>query len=209
LTIKSLFFDFGNVLAFFDHRKACRKLAEFSNRNFSGEAIYQELFQLGGLENQYDRGDISSESFIEKIRETFHLSASEGEIENAWCDIFSFNHPIIDLLSTLKNNQYPLFLASNTNPLHYRWFKTQYARELSILDDEIISFKVGFRKPERGFFNACLERAGVPAAECVFIDDKPDFIEAAQKTGMNGIQFTSSTDLVADLEKLGIKTYPY
>jgi glucose-1-phosphatase len=202
--MKSLFFDFGNVLAFFDHHKACRQLAGLSNGKFSEYEIYNQVFQTDGLEQQYDRGEISTSEFIDAIKHSFNLSAQPGKIEQAWCDIFSLNDGMIEILKKLKNEQVPLFLASNTNQLHYNWIKTKYANELSVFDDEVISFKIGFRKPERGFFEYCLKIAGMQPSECVFIDDRSDFIDAAREVGLNGLLFTSTIDLEADLEKIAV-----
>jgi len=41
---KCIIFDFRNVIAFFDHRKACRQLAKLTNGRFSENDIYNELF---------------------------------------------------------------------------------------------------------------------------------------------------------------------
>jgi len=200
-----LFFDFGNVIAFFDHRKACRQLAMFSNGMFTDTEIYDELFQAGGLEQRFDRGKISSEKFINEIDLKFNLSASAGEIEHAWCDIYSLNDPIIELLLNLKDKGYQLFLASNTNELHYRWIKEKYACELSVFGDEVVSFKIGFLKPEKEFFEYCVDRSGVPSSQCIFIDDRLDFVKVACEIGLSGICYSSISFLLNELREHRVK----
>jgi HAD superfamily hydrolase (TIGR01509 family) len=205
---QGLFFDFGNVLAFFDHRKACGRLALLSNGRFTENGIYAELFKPGGLEQQYDCGEISTGHFMAEIERIFNLSAEPRAIEQAWCDIFALNDPIIELLHQLKDRNYRLFLASNTNPLHYKWIKEKYAEELSLFDGEIISFQIGFRKPEKGFFEACVQRSGIPSSQSVFIDDRLDFVQAAREVGLEGVCYTSIPDLTDDLEALGVTVKP-
>ncbi|MGR9117674.1 MAG: HAD family hydrolase [Gammaproteobacteria bacterium] len=153
---KCVIFDFGNVIAFFDHRKACRKLSKLSNDQFTEDEIYNELFQTGGLEQKYDRGEITSEKFLNEIKQKFEILASIEEIQTAWCDIFFPNKLVIDLLKRLKQKQHRLMLASNTNELHYQWIKERFADALALFDAEIISFKIGFRKPELEFFDHCI-----------------------------------------------------
>jgi len=53
----------------------------------------------------------------------------------------------------------------------------------------IISADAGCRKPERRIFEIALERLGVPARECVFIDDSVQNLDAASGAGMNTILF--------------------
>jgi HAD superfamily hydrolase (TIGR01509 family) len=97
------------------------------------------------------------------------------------------NDQLIEVLYKLKANQHRLFLASNTNELHYNWINEKYTDELSIFNDEVISFKFGFRKPEREFFEYCVERSGVLSSECIFIDDRLDFVNVARKVGLLGV----------------------
>lgn len=202
---KCVIFDFGNVIAFFDHRKACRQISKLSNNQFTENEIYDDLFQTGGLEQQYDRGEITSEKFLNEIKQRFKISANIEEIQTAWCDIFFANKLVIDLLQRLKQKPYRLMLGSNTNELHYNWFKRQFADALALLDEEIVSFKIGFRKPELEFFDHCLKRSGVRASECVFIDDRLEFVETARKLGLQGIWYTSIDQFPYLLEEVGIQ----
>ena len=205
MLIKCVIFDFGNVIAFFDHRKACRQISKLSKNQFTEEEIYCDLFKMDGLEQQYDRGEIASDKFLNAIKQKFKISASIEEIQNAWCDIFFPNKLVIDLLKRLQQKQTRLMLASNTNELHYKWLKKQFAEALSLFDEEIVSFKIGYRKPELPFFDHCLERSGFRASECVFIDDRQEFVNVASQLGMKSIWYTSIEQFPAFLEEVGIQ----
>lgn len=205
MTPKSLIFDFGNVIAFFDHRKACRQLSKLSKGKISETEIYDDLFSPGGLENQYDRGAISTDTFINEIKRRYKITSERSEIERAWSDIFFLNSVMIEIIKRLKDKGYRLILASNTNELHYNWFKDKFANELILFDHEVISFKIGFRKPEKEFFSYCIERSGVQPIECVFIDDRLDFVKIARELGANGIWYTSIHYFPHDLAALDIK----
>ncbi|MCI1732642.1 MAG: HAD-IA family hydrolase [Prevotella sp.] len=50
--------------------------------------------------------------------------------------------------------------------------------------------------------NHSLNKFDVKAAECVFIDDKPENIEGCKTVGMNGIVFKNSNQLKHELDKL-------
>jgi len=98
---------------------------------------------------------------------------------------------MIELLERLKNKKYKLILASNTNELHYDWFKKQFEEALALFEDEVISFKIEYRKPEKEFYDYCVERSGYKALQCVFIDDRLDFINVARGMGVKSIWYTS------------------
>jgi putative hydrolase of the HAD superfamily len=66
------------------------------------------------------------------------------------------------------------------------------------------SYQLGIAKPDPAIYHAVLDRLGLPAGETLFIDDKPENIEAARKLGMAGVVFTNIDNLREDLVKAGI-----
>lgn len=66
----------------------------------------------------------------------------------------------------------------------------------------VISGEVGLRKPEPGIYLLALDRLGVPASACVFVDDLPHNVEAARDLGMAAIHHTDSAATIAELERL-------
>ena len=61
---------------------------------------------------------------------------------------------------------------------------------------------VGMRKPEPAIYALTLERLGLPAEACAFVDDLEVNVAAAQKAGMQGIVFRDTASAVAELEAL-------
>ena len=204
MAIKCLCVDFGNVIAFFDHQQACNELAKLSKERFTGNELYNDLFQESGLEQKYDNGSITTNQFIKMIKKKYKLKGRSKKIKNIWCDIFSKNNLMIELLQRLTNHRYDLILASNTNELQYKWFKKKFKNELNIFKEEVISFQIKHCKPERAFFEECIQKSGFKACECIFIDDRSEFVNAATDAGMKGIKYTSIEVLLKDLEKLGV-----
>jgi len=149
--IECVIFDFGNVIANFEHMDACDALARLSPKGWDGTRIYAEIFKEGGLENDYDSGKKTTRKFLDALREKFGIDADDQTIESAWGNIFRPNERIIELIPKLHSMAYRLVLASNTNDIHYRWFKRQFP-VLEFFDETVLSFEIGHRKPEREFF---------------------------------------------------------
>jgi 2-haloacid dehalogenase len=61
--------------------------------------------------------------------------------------------------------------------------------------DVVISSSVGLCKPDRRIFDLALDRFGVAARDCLFIDDIAANVAGAQAAGIAAVQFTSAADL--------------
>ena len=73
-------------------------------------------------------------------------------------------------------------------------------------DDLCVSAFHGFIKPQPEIYRCALEKFGVLAEECVFIDDVPANIEAALNIGMKGIVFHDDVkELRRKLAQMDIK----
>src|SRR6185295_3858024 len=86
-SMKTVIFDFGNVVAFFDHWKASRQLAYLAKDPVPESTVYQMVFETS-LEAKFDCGMIPAREFIERLRTDLGLASSNDAIVKAWCDIF-------------------------------------------------------------------------------------------------------------------------
>ncbi len=202
MSIQAIVFDFGNVVAFFDHRLTTNRLAPHAG--ISADAIHAYLFG-GTLEDEYESGGLSTEDFLSRVRQNCRLSCPDEIIATAWADIFQPNHEVCALLPGLKQQRFRLLLASNTNELHARQFGPQFARELEYFDALVLSHEIGIRKPQAAFFEHCRRLADCPPEACVFIDDLPANVAGARACGWHGIVYTGIADLRAQLAALGIE----
>ncbi len=198
--IKTIIFDFGNVIGFFSHRLASGRLAYYAG--VPAETMHRFLFG-GGIEDDIDAGKISVAELLSKVREKFSLRCTDEFLELALADMFWPNREVCDLIPRLKS-RHRLLLGSNTNELHTRRFKKQFAETLSHFDGLVLSYEIQICKPEARFFEYCQQLAQAEPGECLFIDDMPANIAGAQAFGWNGILYQDYSDLVGRMEALGI-----
>ncbi|HKH70426.1 MAG TPA: HAD family phosphatase [Vicinamibacterales bacterium] len=185
---RCIVFDFGNVIALFDHMVACQQLASLSRPTRDPHDVYERIFKTS-LEEDYDCGRLSTAAFVERLRRDLQLDASDEAIARAWCDIFTPNPAIEEVIVREKRRGTRLVLASNTNELHYQWFSRAFDRVLELFDEQVLSFRVGGRKPELRFFDACIRAAGRTAHDIIYIDDRPDYVAAAAALGMQAVVY--------------------
>jgi FMN phosphatase YigB (HAD superfamily) len=183
--MQSLVLDLGNVLAFFDHRRACRQIASLARPGTTEDAVFDLLFHQP-LERQYDTGEITTRAFIAALRSAFGITARDEAIAEAWSDIFEPNDDLTGQLPTLKAAAKTLVLASNTNELHFARIGSIMPGAIALFDSTVLSFELGIRKPSVQFFERVIAATGGPAGACVYVDDRPDFVAAADALGMRG-----------------------
>ena len=194
---RCLIFDFGNVIAFFDHHKAAAQLARLAVGPVEPQIIYDALFG-SPLENDFGSGRITSVEFLARLRSSLNLRGPEIEIATAWNDIYQPNQSIAVLVKSAKRHGIRLVLGSNTNALHYEWFRPAFAATLDLFDAEVLSFRIGCRKPDARFYEACLRACpNVRPQDCLYIDDRADFIDAAAAWGLPGIVYEPGTGIEA------------
>jgi putative hydrolase of the HAD superfamily len=198
--IKTVVFDFGNVIGYFDHQLTLKRLTAHSD--LSADALLA-AFNWSQLEDNYESGRLSTAEFLQRLRTIGQLRCADELLAEAWSDIFWPNPEVCALLPVLKP-RYRLLLGSNTNDLHARQFRRQFAEPLRYFDALVLSHEIGVRKPRAGFFQHCQELAQCAPEECLFIDDLPANVAGAKALGWQGIVYTGIDDLRARLAALGI-----
>ena len=61
---------------------------------------------------------------------------------------------------------------------------------------------VGTRKPEPRIYAITLERLGLPAEQCVFVDDLEVNVSGARRAGMHGVHFRDTAQAIAEIDAL-------
>lgn len=198
--IQAVLFDFGNVIGFFDHRRATRRFAPLSRL---GEDEMYSIIYDGELEHRFESGMMAGDEFIAEVIGLIGYRGEPAQFRADFVEIFTRNPPVIGLIPRLKS-RYRLVLASNTNPLHSAHFRVTFADVLQHFDALGMSFEAKVRKPAPGFFLHCFKLAGCQPEECVFIDDIEANVDGARAVGAQTVHYHPTTDLAAELTRLGV-----
>lgn len=198
--IKTIVLDFGNVVAFFDHRRASRRLAEYGD--LALDDLHLRLFG-SPLDVDYEAGRLDTPAFVRAARAACRLRCSEEEFVRAYPDIFWPNPDVAVLVPRLKPD-HRLLLLSNTNDLHARQFRQQFRETLAHFDGLVLSHEVGVRKPAPAIYAHAQRLAGCRPDECLFVDDLPANVEGARAFGWHGLVYTEIDALLRGLAELGV-----
>ncbi len=65
--------------------------------------------------------------------------------------------------------------------------------------------KLGQTARRKFLTGAAAATAGAAPGDCVFVDDRPDFVEGARATGMAGVTYRSGLDIEGALRAEGLQ----
>jgi putative hydrolase of the HAD superfamily len=60
---------------------------------------------------------------------------------------------------------------------------------------------VGMRKPDPDIYTLTLDRLGLPATSCLFLDDLDVNVEAARQLGMTAVHFQDNAQAIAEIDR--------
>lgn len=198
--IKTVIFDLGNVLVNFNAIKSGKRFAKHCNVPF--EKVWEHFF-ISKTEKAYTRGKLTSRQFYKFSCQALDVPVDYKTFAHYWNDIFWENKGMDALLRDLKKN-YPLYLISNTNELHFSHLKKKF-KILRHFKKLFPSHEVGHRKPEPQIYKKVLKKIGYKPQDTVFVDDVVKFVEGARAVGMHAVQFRTPQGLKRDLRRLGVK----
>lgn len=200
-----LIFDYGNVIAFFDYLRAWGKFGH--GLGMTGPEL-RELLERRGfaeLHRRFECGQMAPKEFAESLMAMGGFETAYSDFVEIWQDIFWLNEPVTRLIGFLKSSGYTLLLGSNTNVIHSTYFRRKFVPPFDQFDRLVLSHEVGHMKPDRRFYDACVNVANVPAASCVFIDDLPENVEGARQAGLESIHYLTTETLIDQLRRLGVE----
>ena len=130
------------------------------------------------------------------------LHAAADYIINHW------NEPIVPIEGTaevvrqLKARGYALYLLSNASVRQHGYWRDIPGSEC--FSGTVISADLHLLKPEAAIYQALFDKFDLTPANCIFVDDLPLNVEAAQNAGMQGIVFYDAQQLRSELQKRGV-----
>ena len=197
---KVIAFDLGRVLFDFDYNIALNKIKD--KINVPIERVIGELFENDfGL--SFEKGLVTADKFYSHFKDTFGAALTYEYFVDIWCKIFSPKDEMIDLVRRLKAD-YPVYLISNINELHFDYLYQKYPQVFSLFKGLILSFKVKSVKPESLIYQTLRDTAEVEYEDIIYIDDRKDLITKAKNFNLQCLQFTGFDQLLKDLKNLGI-----
>jgi 2-haloacid dehalogenase len=186
MTVKKFLFDLGNV--FFDWNPERVLKPIFNDDERMNFFINNISFPL--LDTRCDAGitiEIAVNDAIKKFPDF------ENEIKlyypNHGNMVGGFFQKTVDIFYKVKELNYPCYILSNWSAETYEGMEEKYPF-LNDFEGKIISGRDFLIKPDPAIYELAISRFDLVPQETLFIDDRLDNIEAAQKLNFQTIHLT-------------------
>lgn len=203
--IKNILFDLGGVLIELHPAHTYAGLTTLAG----SRAAYQQALQHWNAQQLFENietGAISETAFLEGLRQGLPFPATDEQLIMAWNAML---HPIpasgIQLVQTLQEQGFGVYLLSNTNSIHLRDFRAIALAQHGIKDFDALfdgayySHLIEARKPHAEAFQRVADLAGLVPSETLFIDDNAPNLVGARAVGMHTLHHPPNSDIAVHL----------
>jgi epoxide hydrolase-like predicted phosphatase len=188
-----LLIDWGGVLT----TSMMGSFDAFSVREGLGEHAVRTAFRDGSEARQalidLENGGIPLDEFERRLADALHVRPDDLA-QRLTADV----RPDTAMLAAVRRYHdagIRTALVSNS------WRRTDYG-ELPDFDVVVLSQEIGIRKPDERIYTIALERLGLPAESCVFVDDLGGNLKPAKALGMTTIRHETAANTLPELDRL-------
>jgi 2-haloacid dehalogenase len=200
MTIGAVIFDFGNVLVGWDPENLYRKLIpDAAERKAFLTHVCSPAWNL-----EQDRGRPWAEAIRLLCDEHPQHASLIHAFYDRWDEMVSGpvaeGHDLLDRVVAAGIPAYGLtnWSAETFEPRRAQWPHLRHFKYIAI------SGHLKMVKPEPEIYHHLLERIGLPAENCLFIDDSARNIEAAERIGIKALHFRNDGSALAQARALGL-----
>lgn len=149
---------------------------------------------------QYETGQIETEKdFCEILGQQLEIDGTHirTTFQNARASLQP-NHQLVDFIRELKRTTgIAVYAMSNIPRSDIDYLQREHPATMDIFDQMFASGLAGVRKPNPDFFKIVIEKSKLVPGRMIFVDDKTENVDAAQRVGLYGVRF-EGTDALCD-----------
>jgi putative hydrolase of the HAD superfamily len=203
MATRFVYFDLGNVLLNFDHRRGARQMAEVAG--VSEEQVWETVF-AADFQSRFEAGAISGDEFFDEFCRTTKTTPDRNALMFAAGAIFELNTAIVPVVAQLQSAGYRTGVLSNTCEWHWQYcIDGRYAMLPGAFEQVVLSYEARSMKPDAEVYRVAIEAAGVAPNEIFFVDDRADNVAGAVAAGIDAVLFTSASQCAAELKRRGLE----
>jgi HAD superfamily hydrolase (TIGR01509 family) len=197
-------FDLGKVLVDVDYNLAAWKVASCCKAPPTFTIFELARFlSHSSLLSRFETGLLRSKQFYQEIAAATGYSGTLEEFFHDFGDIFTPIEPMIEFQAVLRRRGIPTYIFSNTNEIAARQIRRSFPF-FAGFDGYILSYEHGVMKPNAGLYDVVEHQCGRRGAEVLYLDDRPENIDAGATRGWQVILHESPDKSLAAASRLGL-----
>jgi len=193
--MKTILFDIGNVLLFFDFSRTLTKLG--IDTTSPPTELIEDFF---ALRDRVEKGELRGDAFLEEVTALTKYTGGIDALRDAYCDIFTPNEKMWETLRSIAGSAQTV-LFSNTSDVHMKFIRQRYP-DFALFDNAVLSYEVGASKPHSPMYRDAIDRVGADPEQTFYIDDLLTNINTGEDFEFTCHHYQSDRHdaLVADLD---------
>lgn len=203
--IQATFWDCGGVFLTngWDHGERHRVIEHFGLDCDEFERRHPEA------NDAWERGRITIQEYLRQTVFYVPREFSQEEFISRMRGVSRVLYPeMIDFLRNLRMRRIPgnsvaIYLLSNESRELMAYRIPTFGLD-GLFDAYLVSAYIGLRKPEEAFYRCALDIAQCEPAECIFVDDREENLQGAERLGIRGLRMTTPTETIEKLTALGV-----
>lgn len=196
---RKVVFDVGNVLIRWDPRLLYRQFfAERAKMDWFMQNVCTAAWNL-----EQDRGRPWAEAVAEFVARHPEWEREIKAYDERWHEtVPGAIEDSVFVLEELKGKGEPVYAITNFS--HEKWAECLIRFPfLQSFDGVVVSAHERLLKPDPAIYRVLLERYGLQAEDCIFVDDSEKNVKGARSVGMQGLHFVEPIDLRGELRGFG------
>jgi putative hydrolase of the HAD superfamily len=196
LVIRGVILDYGGVLSLEPTDEALARLHALCELD---AAVFADAW----LEHRhgYDLGELSAADYWELVTGRRYDGELLDCVVAADVDSWARTDPrMVDWLRALGDAGLRVGVLSNMPREHWLDFERRHDW-LALCDHVTVSWERGAVKPDESIYRDSLEGLALEPHEAVFVDDRPDNVQAAEKLGLHAVLFAGVEALRDELAR--------
>lgn len=178
--IKCLFLDIGGVLLTngWDHSQRAEAIKHFGLDPVEFQDRHKSCYDL------HEQGKISLDEYLDKT--VFYESRpfAKEEFRQYMRSLSKPDWQMIRMVKEFKGKTKIRMAVISNEGRDLIEYRIRVARMDEFIDDFFVSCFVGFQKPDSRIFQAALDITQMDKKDVLYIDDRPNLVEAANKLGI-------------------------
>ncbi|MGH2749879.1 MAG: HAD family hydrolase [Actinomycetota bacterium] len=201
---RALVVDFGGVLtSSLEDAMAAFAIAHgIEMQHLVRAALSAYMGSEDALVTDFETGRMSEEhfavAFAHRLSEYSGVDIAHGGLVDRLFEALELEEDMFELVERARARGFKTALLSNS------WGLGLYplARINDLFDVVVISGEVGLRKPDPAIFKLTIDRLDLKPEDCVFVDDHPGHLKAAQGAGMTTVLHKFPGQSIPEVEAL-------
>ncbi len=199
MALKAVIFDYGMVLSTAQEPVAHANLQAITG--LSGGEFDRAYWKR---RHEYDLGFLSGTGYWQSISDEAGLGLTAGQIERLiendvlmWSTL---NEQMLAWVYAVQDAGFKIGILSNMGEDLLKYMRQEFGW-LGRFDHHTWSCELNIAKPDPAIYLHTCDKLAVAPGEALFLDDKPENIQAAESVGIEAILFSTVEGLREELER--------